>query len=65
MQQYPFDTGVNHGVNLDLPMGEQSLDELHKLFEWLLRRLPRELTVFFMVDGVYLFEREQLWSDGN
>lgn len=45
--------------------GHQSIDELLTLLIWLIRRIPQTLTVFFIIDSVYLFEREEFWTDAQ
>lgn len=61
---HPWDP--QNEINLHLLQGaHQSIDELLKLLIWLLRRIPQTLTVFFIIDGVYLFERDEFWSDAQ
>ncbi|ETS84507.1 hypothetical protein PFICI_02532 [Pestalotiopsis fici W106-1] len=61
---HPWDPQTE--INLDLLQGShQSIDELLKLLIWLVRRIPQTLTVFFIIDGVYLFERDEFWSDAR
>lgn len=66
LRQYLFYmVTLNHEINSNLLQGSQSLNELLKLLNWLIRQIPREFTVFLVIDGVYLFEREEFWSDAQ
>lgn len=63
LRQWAFDTRpLHHEVNLDgLQAGD--LDELKKLLGWLVRQLPPAITLFCIVDGVVLYERDEYWDD--
>jgi hypothetical protein len=66
LRQHAFYTeGLHHEINFNLLKGGQFLEELLRLLGWLMRQLPRALTVFFILDGVYLFEREDFWLDAQ
>lgn len=67
LRQHVFQSwDPQNDINFSLLQGaHQSIDELLKLLLWLLRRIPQTLTVFFIIDGVYLFEREEFWTDAQ
>ncbi|KAK8859209.1 hypothetical protein PGQ11_009943 [Apiospora arundinis] len=50
--------------NFDIPSLLQARDNesLIRLLEWLVRALPRSLTLFCLVDGVVLYERQEHWD---
>jgi hypothetical protein len=59
LRQYEFDMRpLHHDVDLASLHGGD-LDMLTKLLGWLVRQLPESTTVFFLVDGVALFERDE------
>jgi hypothetical protein len=66
LRQHLFYTGNLHNeINLHILEGSQSLEELLNLLGWLIRQLPRTSTLFFIIDGVYLYEREEFWTDAR
>ncbi|KAH8810790.1 hypothetical protein F5884DRAFT_875629 [Xylogone sp. PMI_703] len=63
LRQYAFDTQLLHReINIESVQRGQ-LEELIRLLEWLVRRLPQSLTLFFIVDGIFLFERDEFSSE--
>jgi len=58
LRQHSFDTrGLHFAVHLSR-VQEGNVAELCTLFCWLVRQLPEHLTLFCLVDGVALYERE-------
>ncbi|KAJ2895302.1 uncharacterized protein MKZ38_006712 [Zalerion maritima] len=63
LRDYTFDTGSLHRhINLKA-LQEHSIEELGKLLGCLVRQMLNTTTVFFIVDGVYLYERDQFWDE--
>lgn len=65
LRQYQFDTGPLH-----MDMDSESLQEgdvkvLTGLLTFLVRQLPPAMTVFFIIDGVVLFEREEFEEEAS
>jgi hypothetical protein len=45
-------------IGLALDEKGYSLSQLRRLFAWLVRQLPRDVTLFCLLDGIFLYERE-------
>ncbi|KAK3299643.1 uncharacterized protein B0H64DRAFT_440003 [Chaetomium fimeti] len=60
LRQHAFDTRYMYS-DVDLAaLQAGGLDALTQLLGWLVRQLPETATVFCIVDGVYLLERDEL-----
>ncbi|KAL1613119.1 hypothetical protein SLS60_001351 [Paraconiothyrium brasiliense] len=59
LRQWRFDTELLHNeINVEsLQNGE--MDALTALLGFLVRQLPREVTLFFVIDGAVLYERDE------
>ncbi|KAI0419657.1 hypothetical protein F5X98DRAFT_384420 [Xylaria grammica] len=61
LQQWEFDTSFLH-ENVDVSWfkcGEDpSTEDLNGLSKWLIRQLPSDQTVFFVIDGVHNYEKD-------
>lgn len=65
LRQFQFDMSMLHR-NVDLAGVQQgNLDSLTRLLVLLVRQLPSLITVFFIVDGVALFEREEYEAEAG
>ncbi|KAI8627131.1 hypothetical protein F5Y19DRAFT_477692 [Xylariaceae sp. FL1651] len=57
-----YDFGPKHllppSVDPDVIEEGHSLSQLRRLFGWLVRQLPEEVTLFCLVDGIVFYERE-------
>jgi hypothetical protein len=63
LRQHEFDTGALH-AEVSLPgLQARDLRELTRLLAWLVRRLPRTATLYFIVDGVAFYERDEFWDE--
>ena len=63
LRQHTFDTRpLHHDVNL-ASLQEGNLDALTKLLVWLVRQLPQTMTLLVMIDGTFVFEREEFESE--
>lgn len=63
LRQYTFDTrSLHRDVDFAGLQGGR-LGELTKLLGWLVRRLPETITLFCIIDGIVLFEREEFEAD--
>ncbi|KAF6824841.1 hypothetical protein CPLU01_10607 [Colletotrichum plurivorum] len=59
LRQHPFEMRPLHQeISLE-GLQNKSVDALTKLLGWLVRRLPRTVTVVCIIDGVALFERDE------
>ncbi|KAH7136819.1 hypothetical protein B0J13DRAFT_625450 [Dactylonectria estremocensis] len=61
LRQHEFDTRslAADGFNLErIQLGD--LNELIRLFEWLVWQLPKTITLVCLIDGVILYEREEM-----
>ncbi|KAL8366417.1 hypothetical protein RB595_004950 [Gaeumannomyces hyphopodioides] len=59
LRQYAFDTRPMCS-DVDLAaLQAGGLDALTQLLGWLVRQLPETMTLFCIIDGVYLFERDE------
>ncbi|KAF7556378.1 hypothetical protein G7Z17_g1417 [Cylindrodendrum hubeiense] len=61
LRQCEFDTRslAMDGINFErLQLGD--LEELIRLLEWLVRRLPETITFVCLIDGVILYERDEM-----
>lgn len=47
------------GVDLGVIEKGHSLSQLRRLFRWLVRQLPKEVTLFCLLDGIAFYEREE------
>ncbi|KAK7740447.1 hypothetical protein SLS53_005288 [Cytospora paraplurivora] len=65
LRQRTFDTRWLHReINLaDLEAGD--LVGRTRLLGWLVRQLPQTVTLFFIVDGVVLYERDEYWDEAG
>ncbi|GAP85104.2 hypothetical protein SAMD00023353_2200330 [Rosellinia necatrix] len=58
-----YDFGPGHlfppDVDPDVIGQGQSLSQLRRLFIWLVRRLPEEITLVCLIDGISFYEREE------
>ncbi|KAK4446838.1 hypothetical protein QBC34DRAFT_410940 [Podospora aff. communis PSN243] len=63
IRQHIFDTRpmYSHVDIAALQAGRQ--DALIQLLSWLVRQLPEITTLFFIVDGIYLFERDEFRAE--
>ncbi len=59
LRQYAFDTRPMHSAVDLAALQAVELDALTQLLGWLVRQLPETMTLFFIIDGVYLFERDE------
>ncbi|KAL8396359.1 hypothetical protein RB596_009845 [Gaeumannomyces avenae] len=60
LRQHAFDTRPMCS-DVDIPaLQAGGLDALAQLLGWLVRQLPETVTLFCIIDGVYLFERDEL-----
>ncbi|KAL8309092.1 hypothetical protein RB597_009390 [Gaeumannomyces tritici] len=60
LRQHAFDTRLMCS-DVDIPaLQAGGLDALVQLLGWLARQLPETVTLFCIIDGVYLFERDEL-----
>jgi hypothetical protein len=63
LRQHAFDTRPLHPeINLS-SLQEGGVDELRKLLGWLVRQLPQTMTLFCIIDGVVLYERDEHCGD--
>jgi len=63
LRQYGFDTRPLHD-NIDLEsLQEGKLETLIELLSWLVRQLPPTMTLFFLIDGIVLFERDEFEAE--
>ncbi len=63
LRQHTFDLQLlHHDVDLAYLQAAR-LDELIKLLGWLVRQLPQAVTLFCIIDGVALFEREDFEAE--
>ncbi|KAF4462568.1 hypothetical protein FALBO_10622 [Fusarium albosuccineum] len=63
LRQHIFDTRpLQEDVDV-ASLQDGDIDELIKLLEWLVHRLPPEITVIFIADGVVLYERPEFEAD--
>ncbi|KAL7904235.1 hypothetical protein GGI35DRAFT_203762 [Trichoderma velutinum] len=62
LRQHTFDTRSLSGSFDMVALQQNDYNELIRLFEWLVRELPNAVTLFCIVDGVALFEREEYWE---
>ncbi|ORY62060.1 uncharacterized protein BCR38DRAFT_466838 [Pseudomassariella vexata] len=63
LRQHVFDMQLLHqAINLAVLQGRE-LRELFNLFHWLMRRLPQAITLFCIIDGVFLYEREEFCEE--
>ena len=63
LRQHPFDTRPMYsGVEI-AALQEGGLDVLTQLLGWLVRQLPETMTLFCIVDGVYLLERDEFQGE--
>ncbi|KAJ3548882.1 hypothetical protein NM208_g781 [Fusarium decemcellulare] len=63
LRQHIFDTRLLHEDVDVASLQEGDIDEFIKLLEWLVHRLPPEITVIFIADGVVLYERPEFEAD--
>lgn len=63
LRQFQFDTRPLHN-DIDLEsLQEGNLEALTKLLSSLVRQLPPTMTLFFIIDGTVLFEREEFEAE--
>lgn len=53
---------LSHSFYLPSLLQARDDESLIRLLEWLVRALPRSLTLFCLVDGVVLYERQEHWD---
>ncbi|UKZ53156.1 hypothetical protein TrVGV298_006948 [Trichoderma virens] len=62
LRQHTFDTrSLSSSFNM-ASLQQNDYNELMGLFEWLVKELPNTTTLFCIIDGVALFEREEHWG---
>lgn len=62
-RQYAFDTRPLHREITLAGLQAGDPDELKTLLGWLVRQLPPTVTLFCIVDGVVLYERDEYWDE--
>jgi hypothetical protein len=62
LRQHTFDTRSLSSTFNMAKVQQNDYDELMDLLEWLVRALPNTVTLFYVVDGVVLFERKEYWE---
>ncbi|KAF3062870.1 hypothetical protein CFAM422_010313 [Trichoderma lentiforme] len=62
LRQHTFDTrSLSNSFNM-ASLQQNDYNELLSLFDWLVKELPNTVTLFCIIDGVALFEREEYWE---
>lgn len=63
LRQFAFDSLDSLQDHVSLAQLQEREDAaLMRLLEWLVRRLPRAVTIFFVIDGVVVFERDEHYT---
>lgn len=63
LREHAFDTRPLHPeINLS-SLQAGGMDELQKLLGWLVRQLPQTITLFCIIDGVVLYERDEHYGE--
>ena len=64
LRQHVFDTRSVYNAVAIGALQTGDLDALTQLFGWLLRQLPETTILYYVIDGIYLLEREQFQGEG-
>ncbi|KUI64416.1 hypothetical protein VM1G_11211 [Cytospora mali] len=65
LRQLAFETRPLQHVLDPASLKAGSPNELQKLLDWLVRQLPQTITLFCIIDGVVLYERDEHWEEGS
>ncbi|ROV98393.1 hypothetical protein VMCG_07143 [Cytospora schulzeri] len=63
LRQFAFDTKPLHREITLAGLQAGNSEELKKMLGWLVRQLPPAITLFCIVDGVVLYERDEHWDE--
>ena len=65
LRQHAFDTRPMYGAVDLAALQAGGLDALTQMLGWLVRQLPETITLFCIIDGVYLLERDEFQREAR